>query len=77
MSPFFSERAGKHGFLRRRAAQLETISVDVPETALEAYEAALSSTCASVGFFGGHNTGAWHVEGLKSVGGNEPQLAVA
>ena len=27
--------------------------------------------------FRDHNTGIWHVEGVKSVGGNEPQLAVA
>ena len=36
---------------QRHAVPLETVSVDVPEAALEAYEAALSSACATVGFF--------------------------
>jgi ribosomal protein L11 methyltransferase len=51
--------------------------VDVPEPALEAYEAALSATCATVGFFRDHKTGDWRVEGVKPVGGNEPELAAA
>ena len=56
---------------------LETVSVDVPETALEAYEAALSSVCSGVSFF--HNTtmDRWRVEGLKPVGRDEPALAAA
>ena len=56
---------------------LETISVDVPEAALEAYEAALSSACATVGFFRDHTTGDWRVEGVKPVGSDEPELAAA
>jgi ribosomal protein L11 methyltransferase len=49
----------------------------VPETALEAYEAALSSVCSGVSFF--HNTtmDRWRVEGLKPVGRDEPALAAA
>jgi len=49
----------------------------VPETALEAYEAALSSVCTGVSFF--HNTtmDRWRVEGLKPVGRDEPELAAA
>jgi ribosomal protein L11 methyltransferase len=56
---------------------LETVSVDVPETALEAYEAAMSSVCTGVSFF--HNTtmDRWRVEGLKPVGRDEPALAAA
>jgi len=62
---------------RRHATSLETVSVDVPEAALEAYEAALSSACATVGFFRDHKTGDWHVEGVKPVSSNEPELAAA
>jgi ribosomal protein L11 methyltransferase len=49
----------------------------VPEAALEAYEAALSSVCTGVSFF--HNTTMerWRVEGLKPVGHGEPALAAA
>jgi len=49
----------------------------VPEAALEAYEAALSSVCTGVSFF--HNTkmDRWRVEGLKPVGRDEPALAAA
>jgi ribosomal protein L11 methyltransferase len=61
----------------RRIVQLETVSVDVPEAALEAYEAALSSTCATVGFFRDHKTGDWRVEGVKSVGSRESELTAA
>jgi len=49
---------------------LETVSVDVPEAALAAYEAALSSTCAASGFFRDHRTGVWRVEGVKFVATN-------
>ena len=62
---------------QRHPTPLETISVDVPEDALEAYEAALSATCATVGFFRDHKSGDWRVEGVKPVGGNEPELAAA
>jgi ribosomal protein L11 methyltransferase len=70
-------RAGERGFRRRRVTPLETISVDVSEAALAIYEAALSSTCATVGFFRNHRTGDWRVEGVKSVGHNESALAAA
>jgi len=63
--------------LQRPVTALETVSVDVPETALEAYEAALSSTCTAVAFFRDHRTAAWRVEGVKSVGSNEPALVAA
>lgn len=62
---------------RRRPASLETISVDVPEAALEAYEAALSSACATVGIFRDDQTGDWRVEGVKPVGADEPKLTAA
>ncbi len=60
-----------------RGSLLETISVDVPEAALEAYEAAMSVACATVGFFRDHKSGDWRVEGVKVVGSNEPELAAA
>jgi ribosomal protein L11 methyltransferase len=62
---------GGHG------SELETISVDVPEAALETYEAAISVACAAVGFFRDHKSGDWRVEGVKIVGSGEPELAAA
>ncbi len=56
---------------------LETVSVTVPEAALEIYEAALSSACVTVGFFRDHATGDWRIEGVKPIGGNEPELVAA
>jgi ribosomal protein L11 methyltransferase len=63
--------------MSRRTTPLETISVDVPEAALEPYEAALSSACAAVGFFRDAKSGHWRVEGIKPVGTGEPELAAA
>lgn len=63
--------------LRRPVTALAAVSVDVPETALESYEAVLSSTCAAVAFFHDHKSAAWRVEGVTSVSGNEPALAAA
>jgi ribosomal protein L11 methyltransferase len=60
---------------RRHAVPLETVSVVVPEAALEAYEAALSEVCATVGFFRDDATATWRVEGVKEVGAGEPELA--
>lgn len=59
----------------RRITRLETVSVTVPETSLEAYEAALDSACDTVGFFRDDVTGDWRVEGVKPVGGCEAELA--
>ena len=61
----------------QRAVPLETVAVDVPESALEAYEAALGSVCATVGFFRDDATGLWRVEGVKEVGVNDPALDAA
>ena len=62
---------------RRHATPLETVSVTVPEDALEAYEAALNSACDTVGFFRDNANGDWRVEGVKPAGANEPELAAA
>jgi len=56
---------------------LEQISITVPEPALEAFEAALSSCCRSVGFFLDEASGAWVVEGLREVDGSDGDLATA
>lgn len=62
---------------RRHATPLETVSVDVPESALEAYEAALATACDTVGFFRDTDTGDWRVEGVKAVGSGDVELATA
>ena len=61
----------------RHATVLETVSVTVPEQALELYEAALASACGAVGFFLDEDTGLWRVEGVKDQGAREPELATA
>ena len=63
--------------MRRHPVALETVSVDIPEAALEAYEAAFSATCATVGFFRDSKSGNWRVEGVKPVGNGEGELAAA
>jgi ribosomal protein L11 methyltransferase len=63
--------------MRISAAALETIQVEVPEPALETYEAALGSVCATVGFFLDEATGRWLVEGVRQVGADEPALVGA
>ncbi|MDE2580644.1 MAG: 50S ribosomal protein L11 methyltransferase [Rhodospirillales bacterium] len=58
-----------------RAIPLETVSLDVPDPALPAYEAALRSACATVGFFRDEAAGLWRLEGVKPVGEHDPALA--
>ncbi|MBV9248603.1 MAG: 50S ribosomal protein L11 methyltransferase [Acetobacteraceae bacterium] len=59
---------------QRRPTDLETISVSVPDLALGAYEAALSSACDAVGFFRDDSTGEWRVEGVRRIGVRESEL---
>jgi ribosomal protein L11 methyltransferase len=59
------------------SAALETISVDVPESALEIYETALSSVCITVGFFRNDSPAAWRIEGVKQVGKDDDALEAA
>jgi ribosomal protein L11 methyltransferase len=61
----------------RHATALETISLVVPEDALETYEAALAQACGTVGLFKDDATGLWTVEGVKDQGANEAALATA
>jgi ribosomal protein L11 methyltransferase len=63
--------------MRRHATALETVWVEVPDDALEAYEAAFSAVCATVGFFRDGDEGPWRVEGVKDAGAGEAELAAA
>lgn len=61
----------------RHATALETVSVIVPESAVEAYEAALAQVCGTVGFFLDDETRLWTIEGVKDQGADEPALTAA
>lgn len=61
--------------MRRHAVPLETVFVEVPDAAVEAYEAALATVCATVGFFfADEERGIWRVEGLRDAGADEARL---
>ena len=61
----------------RHAIQLETITVVVPEYALDAYEIALATACGTTGFFLDEATRIWTLEGVKDQGAGEAELAGA
>lgn len=64
--------------MRRRAAPLEQVWVEVPEGAVDAYEAALSSACDTVGFFfADEERRIWRVEGVREAGADGGPLAAA
>ena len=63
--------------MRVSAAALETVSVEVPEAALEVFEAALGSVCATVGFFRDSASARWRVEGVKPTGEGDAALVAA
>ena len=61
--------------MRRHAVPLETVFVEVPDAAVEAYEAALGTVCATVGFFfADEERGIWRVEGVRDAGADEARL---
>ncbi len=63
------------GGARRRAGPLETVFVDVPEHALEAYEAAFDSACDTIGFFlTDEDLRVWRVEGVRDADGDDAPL---
>ena len=64
-------------FPLRRATALETVSVIVPDAAVEAYESALLTACGTVGLFLDEDSGLWTIEGVKDQGANEPELTGA
>ena len=54
--------------MRRRAGPLETVYVEVPEAAVEAYEAALGTACDTVGFFlADEDARIWRIEGVRDA----------
>lgn len=60
---------------RRRAGPLETVSVEIPEHALESYEAAFDAGCETVGFFlVDEDVRIWRVEGVRDVGDDDSPL---
>lgn len=60
---------------RRRAGKLETVFVEVPETALDAYESAFSAECSTVGFFlADEEARTWRVEGVRDAGVDDSGL---
>jgi ribosomal protein L11 methyltransferase len=63
--------------MRASIVALETISVEVPEAALEAFEAALGSVCPTVGFFRNGASASWLVEGVKPAGEGDAALTAA
>ena len=57
---------------------LETVSVTIPEFAVEAFEQAFATACRTVGFFlADEDLRLWTVEGVKRRGESEPELAAA
>jgi ribosomal protein L11 methyltransferase len=63
--------------VRRRAAELETVWLDLPESAVAAYEAALLQVCDTVGLFLDEESGVWRVEGVKARGEDDARLDAA
>lgn len=61
--------------MTKHPVRLETVAVSVTEDMLEAFEAALTNACPTVGFFCNHDAGMWRVEGVKQVGVNDAELA--
>ncbi len=57
--------------------QIERIAVTVPEPGLEAFEAAMTSCCVTVGFFLDESTGTWVIEGLREIGETDDDLVTA
>ena len=61
--------------MRRRAGPLETVFVEIPEHALEAYEAAFDSACDTIGFFlADEDARTWRVEGVRDADGDDAPL---
>jgi ribosomal protein L11 methyltransferase len=56
---------------------LETVWVEVPEEALEAYEQAIAGECLTVGFFQDESRGVWRVEGVREASADRGGLVGA
>ena len=54
--------------MKRHPTPLETVFVEVPEPALDAYEAAFSATCATTAFFlADEDARTWRIEGVRTA----------
>ncbi|EHM02307.1 ribosomal protein L11 methyltransferase [Acetobacteraceae bacterium AT-5844] len=63
---------------RRHAQLLETLTLDgLPEHAVPAFEAALETVCATVGYFKDDPTDTWRLEGVREVGVGDDELMPA
>ncbi|MBV1797103.1 50S ribosomal protein L11 methyltransferase [Siccirubricoccus sp. G192] len=63
---------------RRRTEPLEALSIEgLPEQAVPAFEAALQTACATVGYFRDEATDTWRVDGLREAGAGDAELAGA
>lgn len=61
--------------MKRRAGPLETVFIEVPDGAVEAYEAALATVCDTVGFFlADEDARIWRIEGVRDVGAEDGAL---
>ena len=63
---------------RRRVGKLETVFVEVPEAALDPYEAAFSTACDTVGFFlADEDARVWRIEGVRDTAADDSGLLQA
>ena len=63
---------------RRQPQPLETVFVEVPEAALEQYEAAFKSVCQTVAFFlADEERRIWRVEGVRTLSSDDGPLRSA
>ena len=61
--------------MKRRAGPLETVWVEVPESAMEAYERAFDAACDTVGFFlADEDARTWRIEGVREAGADDAPL---
>jgi ribosomal protein L11 methyltransferase len=63
--------------LRRRIGPLETVSVEVPEAAVEGLRGRVASACETVGMVRDHATGTWRIEGVRAADAGDGGLAAA
>lgn len=64
--------------MRRRAGPLETLSIEVPESALETFEAALATVCATIAFYlHDEEARTWRLEGVRDVPEDDTPLQSA
>lgn len=60
---------------RRHPARLEVISVEVPEAALDPFEAAFATACDTVGFFlVDEDARTWRLEGIRALAEDDSAL---